>query len=313
MTGTQSTPVTNVHWSSDTLPVGTASANVGKHMIANPLAPDHEPGSVSTQDSAQDALMKELANSGNTSIPNDQKYIKGHLLNDHVGGPGASFNLFPITADANAKHLAYVEKYVKAQLTAKNVVFYEVLVSHGTPAALSSSTSYSIDATFNFAWHLLDVKGAQLGTTHTNQIKSTYNATGAAPFDVTIEYAGLYDKLNRGKTAPKAISQTGQWQVSYSSPDMAPMDTPKTPISLPLGSLGGTTSTSGGTTPAPLDFTGVPVKTDSGADYISVRNKDAPDASAVGSDMLITDSSTTKSVKITSISPLSGGWTRIYF
>jgi hypothetical protein len=308
MVGTQTKALTNVKWSSDTISVGGASANVGKAMIADPLAPDHEPGSLSTQDSAQNAMMQKLANAGTTSKPNDQKYIKGHLLNDHVGGPGQSFNLFPITADANAKHLAYVEKYVKAQLGSRYVVYYKIEVDHGAPKA--GSSGYSVDSNFNFTWSLLNIHGAPLGGTHTSQIQSNYNATGAAPFDVTDEYEGEYDKLNRGKSTPKTIGQTGQWQVGFSSPSMGPMGkvtTSKSPISIPLGS-------SGTTAPTALDFTGVSKKQDSsGAEYISVRNSDAPDDSAVGGKMDIGASSSPETVTIKSISPLSGGWTRIYF
>lgn len=40
-------------------------------------------------------------------------YVRGHLLNDHVGGPAAPYNLVPLTNAANATHVENVEKYVK--------------------------------------------------------------------------------------------------------------------------------------------------------------------------------------------------------
>lgn len=40
-------------------------------------------------------------------------WIKGHLLNDNLGGLGILENLFPITASANKEHLNRVEQHVK--------------------------------------------------------------------------------------------------------------------------------------------------------------------------------------------------------
>ncbi|NET68723.1 MAG: DUF4157 domain-containing protein [Moorea sp. SIO1G6] len=46
----------------------------------------------------------------------DPLYIKGHLLNAHLGGKGKDENLFPITAQANARHKDLVERQVKSAL-----------------------------------------------------------------------------------------------------------------------------------------------------------------------------------------------------
>lgn len=40
-------------------------------------------------------------------------WIKGHLLNDNLGGPGESYNLTPLTKDANTDHLNKIEARVK--------------------------------------------------------------------------------------------------------------------------------------------------------------------------------------------------------
>lgn len=312
MTGTQGTPITNVHWESEDLTIGTQTAKVGKHMVAKPLATDHEPGFTSAADSHQNKLMGELVNAGNTAVPNDQKYIKGHLLNDHVGGPGASFNLFPITADANAKHLVYVEKFLKAQLRSRYVVSYEVQVSHGTPNNLGTTASgpYDISSALNFYWHLLDATGGVIGSIHTAQIQSDYNTKGSEPFDVNAEYINEYDKLNLGKSTPKALGQTGQWQTSFDSPMMGPMGTASlssSAITMPVGHFGATV-------PSTPDLSDLPVKTDSsGAQFISVRNKHVPPSLVAGSTILVGPSSAASTVTIQNISPLSGGWTRIYF
>ncbi|MEA3016551.1 MAG: hypothetical protein QOI38_1273 [Sphingomonadales bacterium] len=311
MAGTQQTPVTKVHWQSDDLKVGKVTAKVGRHMIAAPLAPDHEPGSVSTEDSSQKDLMAMLANSGEKGVRNEQKYIKGHLLNDHVGGPGAAFNLFPITADANAKHLAYVEKFVKAELLARNVIGYEIFVNNFPPVLLAGSAmaadKYSIDASFDFHWQRLDVNGNPMSI-HTDRIESIYEAKGKAPFDVDKEYAGKYDTLNLGKRTPKANPQAGQWQVSYSSPAMASMGpaTQSAAMAMPTGYF----VSAGPASVAGPDFSGIPVKQDAKGFYISVRNSHAAPASKGGK---IQVDSASAPVTVAEMVPMGGGWTRIYF
>ncbi len=55
--------------------------------------------------------------------------VKGHLLNDNLGGTALSNNLFPITKAANGAHLGYVENLAKEDLWSKGMgVFYQVRV-----------------------------------------------------------------------------------------------------------------------------------------------------------------------------------------
>lgn len=59
----------------------------------------------------------------------DEKYIRGHLLNEHLGGKGDTNNMFPITGNANSKHLHSTEKEVKKWITKpRRWVKYEVKV-----------------------------------------------------------------------------------------------------------------------------------------------------------------------------------------
>jgi hypothetical protein len=83
---------------------------VGIKMVAMPLGPDHPMGS---EPSGQETLMAQMPTDPNVYGPADSRYVKGHLLNHNIGGPGIPSNLFPITAHANSLHHAKVEKKIK--------------------------------------------------------------------------------------------------------------------------------------------------------------------------------------------------------
>lgn len=56
--------------------------------------------------------------------------VKGHLLNDNLGGKALNNNLFPITRAANKQHLVTTENYAKQALwTHKNSIWYTVDVA----------------------------------------------------------------------------------------------------------------------------------------------------------------------------------------
>lgn len=63
-------------------------------------------------------------------LANPDKYIRGHLLNDNLGGPGEPYNLYPITANANKEHESVIESKVKQWVnTGKQWVSYHVKVN----------------------------------------------------------------------------------------------------------------------------------------------------------------------------------------
>jgi hypothetical protein len=60
--------------------------------------------------------------------------VQGHLLNEHLGGPGSDMrNLTPFAKSTNSQHHAYVEKKAKAIFARGNIVRYKVTVSYGSP------------------------------------------------------------------------------------------------------------------------------------------------------------------------------------
>jgi hypothetical protein len=96
-------------------------------MTANPLGPEHPQGS---QAGGQTALMDQLPTDSGAIPETTKRFIRGHLLNYDLGGPGKDFNLFPITAQANVRHFNEVEKTVKEWVNNKKLwVSYEAKVT----------------------------------------------------------------------------------------------------------------------------------------------------------------------------------------
>ncbi|AFY57584.1 hypothetical protein Riv7116_5188 [Rivularia sp. PCC 7116] len=99
---------------------------VGRKMTATKLGPNHPQGG-GPQSSALAKIMEKLPTDPKKG--NDEKYVKGHLLNDNLGGPGENRNLYPITAGANKKHVDHVESYVKKWVNTEGYwVYYKVEV-----------------------------------------------------------------------------------------------------------------------------------------------------------------------------------------
>ncbi len=81
---------------------------VGKKMRAEIDPKDEKTGSSASGDRQTHMhLLHYLSNKWGTRI------IRGHLLNDHLGGLSIEENLFPISDSANKNHLNKIEKFVK--------------------------------------------------------------------------------------------------------------------------------------------------------------------------------------------------------
>jgi hypothetical protein len=131
------------------------------------------------QSGAQATLMGKLETSPGQSSPD--KYIRGHLLNEHIGGPGSPLNLFPITGNANSRHLHSTESRVKRWVDVPaNYVFYEVTVD-GISSSLASSNVREnwVNATFNCRAVLKDEDGTEKES-YLTAITSTYRVRNEA-------------------------------------------------------------------------------------------------------------------------------------
>jgi hypothetical protein len=105
--------------------------DVGKKMEAwldkdNPIK-----GQEAGVNASQEELMMRLRKKylGNQYKKKAGHFVKGHMLNDNLGGTALNKNLFPITVMANKQHLSYVENKVKARLwSEQKSTYYEVNV-----------------------------------------------------------------------------------------------------------------------------------------------------------------------------------------
>jgi hypothetical protein len=109
---------------------GSGTTTVGKSMEAW-LDPDDVPrGWSANLNSSQDAMMSAIREYWGIE---GGDVVKGHLLNDNLGGTALGENLYPITRGANKDHLSFAENAVKTHVwTKQNGMYYSVNV-YGTP------------------------------------------------------------------------------------------------------------------------------------------------------------------------------------
>jgi len=106
------------------------SVTVGKKMEAWLDPNDNQQGQSANLNTSQDDMMDAIR--GRWDITGGD-VVKGHLLNDNLGGKALNNNLYPITRGANKDHLGYAENAVKARVWKDNLgMYYEVNVQ-GTP------------------------------------------------------------------------------------------------------------------------------------------------------------------------------------
>jgi phage-related protein len=101
------------------------SAKLGKKIWAKPLS--LEPGALSGSEPHETNEIWDAV-----SLRRDT-YVRGHLLNHHVHGPGENYNLAPITIAANNEMAREVESHVKDEvLTHRKIVEYRVTMEYKT-------------------------------------------------------------------------------------------------------------------------------------------------------------------------------------
>jgi hypothetical protein len=170
------------HYQPRTASLGGDTVGVGmtidwlNHKWANETHPGSTPRS-----GAQSKLMSMLETDPGRSSPD--KYIRGHLLNHNIGGVGDAANMFPITGNANSRHLQSTESRVKRWVDVPaNWVFYEVTVdgisSRLVPGEVEVTQNY-VNATINCRAIRKDQDGTELEN-YMTAITSTYRVRNNA-------------------------------------------------------------------------------------------------------------------------------------
>ncbi len=179
---------TSIEYASGTL----SGDDVGLRMTATWLGPDHPVGSDSTS-GKQPTLMGKLETDPGQN--NNQKYIRGHLLNAQLGGPAHGRNLFPITAEANELHKNVVENRVKNWVNSRRLwVFYEVNVKPGTRKLNANDKRQNyVNSTFECHAYQRYMDGDTKGEEIKANIHSRYRVPNAPASTPTFDRDDNYD------------------------------------------------------------------------------------------------------------------------
>ncbi|MCA3451012.1 MAG: hypothetical protein INF92_11740 [Rhodobacter sp.] len=189
---------------------GGGSADVATEMVAPFLESEVAKGGSPTDDATQKGIYRHrglptagcFKKSSGESGRKQQRFIKGHLLNAKIGGPGTDEkNLFPLVEQANADHSADVENGgvlgglgVVNTIQTGGLAFYKVTVQNPSSpieimnAAGAGTGFFEIRATF-----LCEVADYQLCTDDTLKknpstfvpiaSRFVFHPSGGKPFD----------------------------------------------------------------------------------------------------------------------------------
>lgn len=151
--------------------INTASGNKEKHsfsagsiMTAEYLSFDHPEGK-KTSSTELKKPFKYLVSGTLKGKTTEFKYVRGHLLNHHIGGLAIDDNLFPITAKANSDHLSKIETDAKNRVNKKReLVHYKVEVDKYTAGINSDDITYiNSDFICTLGTYDLDCKNSEKG------------------------------------------------------------------------------------------------------------------------------------------------------
>lgn len=114
------------------------TVTVGKEMEAylDPVSPIR--GWSANLNKSQDEMMTTMRSAHGIT---GGDLVKGHLLNDNLGGTALGDNLYPITRGANSSHLKFVENIAKNHVWHGGGLYYKVVVD-GTPSITASSSNF---------------------------------------------------------------------------------------------------------------------------------------------------------------------------
>jgi len=163
---------------------GVNSVGFGISMRVKPLTNKNRPtGSppTSSNNPTYAALNERRQSAGGASY-----YIKGHLLNQLLGGPGSWINLTPLSRSGNAQHERQAESIVKHTVDLPAIVEYAVKSNYGSRSDKSSLLARIQNSTDDI---------------QTKQIKSSIvHAEEWVPHSLSVEGYILDESLQRRNT-----------------------------------------------------------------------------------------------------------------
>lgn len=198
-----STIRSQVQWKTQGLTIGANTYRVGHTMHASPLTIDHPHGTLARADADHTAMMKNLPRAGDhPSAPagaksDDMWFLKGHLLNDNLGGLAVSSNLYPITSDANKNHSNSVEQYLRHAVKAGYVYDYKVTMvtkAVNPVTAPGFNGKYYVDSDMHVELTRLNTNLTPVASTKkTGVIKSYYGKKSDRTFEKSDHKAEFTD------------------------------------------------------------------------------------------------------------------------
>jgi len=193
---------------------------VGIEMKAKGLDADHPKG---TTPNGLDTVMGWLQTDSSGGSAADA-YVRGHLLNHDLGGPGVAQNLFPITGQANIDHKNVVENTIKVWVNEKRwVIDYSVEIRSGY------KSNFALGKKHNYVNSVIDIHAGVWGVNgnyvdeYTKVIESTKSVkpTRDTPMDVDVDeteavkskYKGPIE--GHGGKASKWAKETAKKEEEY--------------------------------------------------------------------------------------------------
>lgn len=157
----------------------------GTKATALILGPDHPLGSTPTPKTK----VQSTALSKATGLP----YIAGHLLNDHLGGPGNEpKNITALPKDVNTEQSDKIEEKVKQKVNAEHeIVFYQVKVTYAQDSKPVAGKKHhyakEIKSTFGSYKEDADFSKVSFANIPDSELKDRYDHT--LPIEAPSEYA----------------------------------------------------------------------------------------------------------------------------
>jgi hypothetical protein len=125
--------------------------------VVGVVGPDHPYGSMpaSADAAANNLTARELRS------PPPRGHVAAHIINDQLGGPGISQNLFAFPATANTLMESQVETHMKTAVEAGHFIYYQAAVNHPATGPATSIT---------MSWNKLDDAGQDIGGGQQNAV-----------------------------------------------------------------------------------------------------------------------------------------------